>query len=270
MKESEGLYRSFRFIKRLLISVAAVLIGMVVLGYTVFMRHVDAQAAWFSASRELSNGTLHYGEHVERWAKAFQRRPADYYRAANGLLVATNDRVIFVGIAPTDKLENEDAPATILQYEYPNDTLLRVEPERVYLLTARGLRISHPGLPKTTIAASPGEEGALDSLVSYVSRKLVTEREAARREQKLRADVAALINAPIYYVVRRGDALSSIATRFDATGDQIRAWNNLPNDKVRIGARLIVKPAGPRKPPPPAAMKPVTTKPGAGSRPSKR
>ena len=43
-----------------------------------------------------------------------QRRPTDYYRASNGLLVATNERVIFLGVAPTDKLESEDAPATIV------------------------------------------------------------------------------------------------------------------------------------------------------------
>jgi LysM repeat protein len=268
MKESEGLYRSFRFFKRLLIGAAVVLIGMAVLGYTLFMTHVDARDAWTAASRELNGGMLHYGEHVERWTKAYQRRPADYYRSANGLLVATSDRVIFIGVAPTDKLENEDAPETILQYEFPSDTLLTLEPQRFYFMTAKGVRISHPGLPPATIAAVRGEERSLEELVDYVARKIAAEREAARREQKLRADVAALINEPIYYVVRRGDALFSIARRFDATPEQIKAWNNLPSDKIRIGERLVVKPEGPRQPPPPPAPPPA--KPAAGSPPSKR
>jgi hypothetical protein len=265
MKESEGLYRIVRFFKRLFIGIAIALVGMAVLGYTLFMRHVDARGAWKAAARQLSGGTLHYGEHIERYAKAFQRRPTDYYRSSNGLLAATNDRVIFIGVAPTDKLENEDAPATILQYEFPNDTLLKLKTERVYFMTARGVRISHPGIPTALIAATPGEEGALDSLVASVSRKIAERKEAARREQRLRAAVAALINEPIYYTVRRGDALSSIAARFDATNDQIKAWNSLATDRVKIGQKLIVKAEGPRQKPPPPALKPA-----AGSRPSRR
>ena len=268
MKESEGLYRSFRFLKRLFIGTMIVLISMVVLGYTILMRNVDARGAYAAAGRELRGGMLHYGEHVERWAKAFQRRSADYYRAGNGLLVATNDRVMFIGVAPSDNLENEDAPQRIVQYEFPNDTFLTLAPQRLYFLSATGVRISHPGMPSTTIAAARGEEAALDSLITYVSRKLAAQREAARRERKLRADVAALINAPIYYTVKRGDALFSIAARFDATADQIRAWNNIVGDRVRIGDKLIVKPEGPRQPPPPPA--PPKPKPAAGTPPSRR
>jgi len=270
MKESEGLYRIIRFFKRLLIGIAIVLVGMVVLGYTIFMRRVDARGAWRAAARELAGGTLHYGEHIDRYAKAFQRRPTDYYRSSNGLLAATNDRVIFIGVAPTDKLENEDAPATILQYEFPNDTLLKLRTERVYFMTARGVRISHPGIPTALIAASPGEEVAFDSLIASVNRKIVTERAAALRERRLRAAVAALINEPIYYVVRRGDALSSIAARFDATNDQIKAWNHLTSDRVRINDKLIVKPEGPRQKPPPPPPPVPRSKPAAGNRPSKR
>jgi LysM repeat protein len=43
--------------------------------------------------------------------------------------------------------------------------------------------------------------------------------------------------------VKRGDALSLIATKFDATPDQIRQWNQLEGDRVKIGQRLLVKPA---------------------------
>ena len=108
------------------------------------MRHVDARGAWQSAARELNGGMLQYGERVQAFAKAFKRRPTDYYRASNGLLVATNERLLFVGIAPSDKLENADAPATILQYEFPNDTLLSLKKRRLYLLSASGVRIEHP------------------------------------------------------------------------------------------------------------------------------
>jgi hypothetical protein len=246
MKESEGLYRWFRFIKRLVIGLFVVSAAVMLFGYAVFMRHVDARGAWKSAARELNGGMLHYGEHVEKFAKAFQRRPTDYYRASNGLLVATNDRLIFIGIAPSDKLQNEDAPQTILQHEFPNDTLLTLRQERLYLLTAHGVRVTRPSTGTQLFAASRGDEGALDSLIDHVNRKLDAQRVEAIRERRIRAAVAALINQPIYYVVRRGDAISSIATRFDTNDDYIKKWNNLPSDRVRIGDTLIVKPKGPR------------------------
>ena len=228
-----------------------------VFGYAVFMRRVDARGAWGAASRELNGGMLHYGEHVEKYAKAFQRRTADYYRASNGLLVATTDRVIFIGIAPTDKLENEDAPATILSYEFPNDTMLTMKGKRLYFLTAHGVRIVHGPGTVQDFASSPGDEAALDSLVDHVNRKLDNQRIEAIRERRIRAAVARLIDEPIYYRVKRGDAISSIATRFDATVEILKKLNNLPNDKVKIGQQLIVKAKGPRPklppPPPPRA-----------------
>jgi hypothetical protein len=259
MKESEGLYRWFRFIKRSLIGLLVVAAGIMLFGYAVFMRHVDARGAWRSAARELNGGMLHYGEHVEKFAKAFQRRPTDYYRASNGLLVATNDRVIFVGIAPSDKLENEDAPPTILQYEFPNDTMLKMKKERLYFLTAHGVRVTHPSTGTQLFAASRGDEPALDSLIDHVNRRLDALRVEVIRERRIRAGVQALIDQPIYYVVKRGDAISSIAKRFDTTVEYIKKWNNLTSDKVRIGDRLIVKAKGPRPripAPPPATTRP--------------
>jgi len=251
MKESEGLYRSFRFIKRAIIGVMVIVLGVTVFGYAIFMRQVDARGAWTAASRELNGGMLGYGERVERFAKAYQRRPADYYRASNGLLVATNDRVIFVGIAPTDKLDNEDAPATILQYEFPNDTLLSLDQRRLYGLTATGVAISHGDGVVREFAAADGSESTLDSLVVHVNRRLVAQREEAARERTLRAAVAALIDEPIFYVVKRGDALFSIAKKFDTTPEQLRAWNNIVGDRVKIGQQLTVKPKGPRPAPQP-------------------
>jgi hypothetical protein len=250
MRESEGIYRFGRFLKRTLIGLAAVVIGLMIFGYAVFMRHVDARGAWQAAARELNGGMLQYGERVEAFAKAYKRRPTDYYRASNGLLVATNERVIFVGIAPSDKLENEDAPATLLQYEFPNDTMLALKKRRLYMLTASGVRVEHPRSGSEEFAASPGDEESMRKLVELVNRRLDAQRVEAIRERRIRAGVQALIDQPITYVVRRGDAISSIAARFDTTPENIRKWNNIVGDRVRIGDTLIVKAKGPREPPP--------------------
>ena len=47
---------------------------------------------------------------------------------------------------------------------------------------------------------------------------------------------------PKYYTVKRGDALSSIAARWNTTADTLRAWNNISGNKIRIGQTLLVKP----------------------------
>ncbi len=242
MKESEGLYRSFRFLKKALLGLALVLVGLLLFGYFFFMRHVDAPKAWSAADRELQGDMLQYGEKVQRKAKVFMRRPSDYYRGANGILYATNDRLIFIGVAPGSKFENEDAPPMILSQEFPNDTLLDLRGTRLYFLTAHGVRVTHPGVPRGEFAAIRGEEAALDSLADYVNSINAAQRKEAAREKRLRQAVDALIKQPLYYTVKRGDAISLIAKRFDATAEQIRQWNQLEGDRVKIGQRLLVKP----------------------------
>jgi LysM repeat protein len=243
MKESEGLYRSFRFLKKALIGLAVVLVALLLFGYFFFMRHVDAPKAWAAADRELQGGMLHYGEKVERRAKVFMRRPSDYYRGANGMLYATNDRLIFIGVAPGSKFESEDAPPLIVSQEFPNDTLLSMRPGRLYFLTAHGVRVSHPGAAKGDFAALANQAPALDSLVDYVNTVHDTQRKDAAAERKLMAAVDALIKEPLYYTVKRGDALFSIARKFDTTPDQLRQWNQIEGDRVKIGQKLLVKPA---------------------------
>ena len=243
MKESEGLYRSFRFLKKALFGLAVVLVALLLFGYFFFMRHVDAPKAWNAADRELQGGMLHFGEKVERKAKVFMRRPSDYYRGANGMLYATNDRLIFIGVAPGSKFESEDAPPVIVSQEFPNDTLLTMRPGRLYFLTAHGVRVAHPGVANGDFAAIGAQAPALDSLVDYVNTLHDTQRKDAAAERKLLAAVDALIKEPLYYTVKRGDALFSIARKFDTTPEQIQQWNQLQGDRVKIGQRLLVKQA---------------------------
>jgi hypothetical protein len=169
MKESEGLYRSFNLIKQLLLGIAALLLGLLVFGYFFFMRHVDAPKAQAAAERELQGGALHYGEHGAKKAKVYQRRPTDYFRGLDGMLYATNDRLIFIGVAPSDQLESADAPPVIITQEFPNDTLLQVEHRRLFLLTSHGVVIRRPGSPVGQFGSNRGDEKSLDALIDYVT-----------------------------------------------------------------------------------------------------
>jgi LysM repeat protein len=123
--------------------------------------------------------------------------------------------------------------------------MLTLKNRRLYMLTAKGVRITHGGTAQD-FAASPGDEESLAKLANHVNRRLDALRVEAIRENRIRAGIAELINQPIRYVVRRGDAISSIAARFDTTPENIRAWNNIVGDRVRIGDTLIVKAEGPR------------------------
>ena len=242
MRESEGLYRSFRFLKKALIGLTVVILGLLVFGYLFFMRHVDAPKAWAAADRELQGGMLHFGETIDRKARVFMRRPTDYYRGANGMLYATNERLIFIGIAPGDKFEDDDSPPVVISMEYPNDTSLVLDPARLFFLTAHGVRVSHPAAPPVELATIRGQGPALDSLVEHVNAIHTRQRREAARERRIRAAVAAVIRQPLYYTVKRGDALSLVAKKFDATPEQIQQWNQLVGDRIRIGQRLLVKP----------------------------
>lgn len=242
MRESEGLYRSFRFLKKALIGLTVVILGLLVFGYLFFMRHVDAPKAWAAADRELQGGMLHFGEAIDRKARVFMRRPTDYYRGANGMLYATNERLIFIGIAPGDKFEDDDSPPVVISMEYPNDTSLVLDPARLFFLTAHGVRVSHPSAQPVELATIRGQGAALDSLVEHVNAIHTAQRREAARERGIRAAVAALIRQPLYYTVKRGDAIFSVARKFDATPEQIREWNQIEGDRIRIGQRLLVKP----------------------------
>jgi len=44
----------------------------------------------------------------------------------------------------------------------------------------------------------------------------------------------------IYYNVRKGDSLIKIAKRFRVSVKQIREWNNIKNDRIRIGQKITI------------------------------
>lgn len=242
MREQEGLYRSIRFLKRAFIGTAILVAGIVAFGYFFFMRHVDAPKAWASADREIASGMLRYGERVERKARVFQRRASEYYRGANGILYATSERIIFVGVAPATSTQNEDAPDVIITSDFPNDTVLNMELRRVYLMSSHGVKLTYPGKPSAVYAAYPGAGDALDSLVINVNRRITAMKDTAAMERRLREAVAKLVRQPLYYRIRSGDALSVVSKKFGTTPEKLREWNKLTGDRVRIGDSLLVKP----------------------------
>jgi len=241
MRQNEALYRAARFVKRLIIGLITIVLVVTAVGYFFLIRKVDPHSAWTYAQRELDGGMLHYGERPMRLARVYRRRATSYFRQANGLLVATPERVIFIGLEPRDKLAGADAPSAILTSAFPDDTLLSAATHRIYALSAHGIVLSR-GSRTESYAAAPGYEDDVDSLVAYIDRHKDQLRAAAVQDRKLREQLASLLRQPLRHVVERGDAISTIAARYGATPEQIREWNHLSGDKVRIGQTLLVRP----------------------------
>jgi membrane-bound lytic murein transglycosylase D len=68
--------------------------------------------------------------------------------------------------------------------------------------------------------------------------------EAKKMRENKEQPLLELINAPerVQYSVQPGDALSLIARRYGVQVSQIKTWNNLKDNTIRVGQRLTVYP----------------------------
>lgn len=200
------------------------------------------------AERELRLNTLAEGERVIRMVAVFQRPWIDYFRATRGLLVLTDRRLLFLGLEPRDLLGSGDSPPTFTEHDFPIDTMVQLRPGRTFFGIAKAVVIQTAEGNYRFGVASQGWGKASLLLHSVAARHerviAISEKQAQRRllidaQRKVAQQEAAKAK---YYTVQRGDALSTIAARWNTTPDTLRAWNNIPNNKIRIGQRLLVKP----------------------------
>ena len=200
------------------------------------------------AERELRLNTLVDGERVVRLVAVFQRPWIDYFRATRGLLVLTDRRLLFLGLEPRDLLGAGDSPPTFTEHDFPVDTAVQIRPGRTFFGIAKALVIDTPegsfryGVP----SQAWGKASLLLHSVAARHERLVAigvnqakQRAAIEEQKKLVLQQAA---NPKYYTVKRGDALSSIAARWNTTPDHLRQWNNIEGNRIRVGQALLVKP----------------------------
>jgi len=200
------------------------------------------------AERELRLNTLGEGERVIRMVAVFQRPWIDYFRATRGLLVLTDRRLLFLGLEPRDLLGNGDSPPTLTEHDFQVDTVVQLRPGRTFFGIAKAVVVDTPegsyrfGVPSQVWGKA---SLLLHSLAARHERIFAMgERQAKQRaviesQRKLALGQAAKAK---YYTVKRGDAISSIAARWNTTQDHLREWNNISGNKIRIGQSLLVKP----------------------------
>lgn len=219
----------------------AVVIALLAGGLAVHVYRTQPRPARRLVERELREGILADGERVVNLVTVFRRRPSDYFRATRGLLALSNERLVYVGIAPRDILGPDEPVPVFESRDFVPDTLLRLSSGRTLLGAARALVIQRVD-EKHTFGVPDDEWAEAQRMVTEVRRRHAVARSEAERLRKVRFVADSVERAPKYHVVRRGEALISIAREYDTTPEQLRALNGLPDDRIRVGQRLLVKP----------------------------
>lgn len=222
-------------------------LGLLVLlgaGYLLLMRHVDPAAARAQVASELAALPLEPGERVERTAAVYLRSPWDYFRSSHGVIAATDRRLIVLTIAPSDRFAGETERAVMERREFPKDTTLRIAEVRANYGLAKGIRLAAGGR-RATYAVFDEDAPALDSLIANVTQRQDSIHAAAREAARQRRLLVETLKQPIWYRVRPGDAVASIAQRFNLTPERLREINRMTTDRIRIGDSLMIKPPTP-------------------------
>jgi LysM domain-containing protein len=227
---------------------AAVVVAGLLAQFAVHTYRTEPRNTSAIAERELRLNTLGEGEHVVRMVAVFQRPWIDYFRATRGLLVLTNRRLLFLGLEPRDLLGSGDSPPTFTEHDFAVDTLVQLHSGRTFFGIAKAVVIGTPDGNYRFGVASPAWGKArllLHSVEARQQRLLAIGARQAKRRELLEAQRKVATHAAMqakYYTVKRGDALSTIAARWNTTADTLRAWNSLPSNKIRVGQSLLVKP----------------------------
>lgn len=230
-------------------AIAALLLIAIPVGLGI--AHSDSPGARALTERELRGSSLQPGEEVITVTSAFQRPALDYFRATRGVLALTNRRLYFLGVEPKDPLSVAEGPQTFRERSFPVDTLVKVYRGRTFFLLAPAIVVNGP-MGRAAFGIPPGALKEADALLAAVAarhRALYAEgvRQAALRRAATRATEVAEQEArkPQFYTVQRGDALASIAARYNTTPDKLRQWNGITGNSIKVGQQLMVRPAAP-------------------------
>lgn len=210
------------------------------LALAVYLDRGDPPRSARAIEREIEF-VLERGEVVERRVPVTRRHWWHFFRVSHGALIATDRRVLYIGVPPASLLHRDAGPA---------ETDVRAWSYAEGLAVARSRAL--PGRPAAVhLAGAGGSEMLLlagrdlrqaDTLFALVGRhleELRATREAERRAVEAARDAA---RRAIYHQVRPGESLTLLAVRYGANIDSLRAWNGLTTDRIAAGQRLLVKP----------------------------
>lgn len=210
-------------------------------GYVLWQQHLDPATAHATLAQELSGYALEPGESLRASAFLYRRSPLAYFRSTHALLAATDRRLLLLTITPVDPLTREMETTLPAIHDLPKDTTVRLDTGRVMFGLARGVIIHAKDVSESWAARDEqwDDVRAVLADVSTVQRAMREDGEAIRL-----ARLAAIERArqPIWHMVRRGEALLSIANRYGTSPERLRELNGMETDRIRAGDSLLVKP----------------------------
>ena len=82
-----------------------------------------------------------------------------------------------------------------------------------------------------------------DSILAYQARQLIHDRRTEiDMAQKTSIAGGYMVNGTMFYKIRKGDTLGSIAKKFHVTVSQLQKWNGLKGTNIYTGKNLRVSP----------------------------
>jgi hypothetical protein len=232
-----------RWRSALRVSVIAVvmLVAVIALAGLLWMRRGDVRAARRTAAAE-ARLALEPGERVEGEVNVSQRHWYHYFREMHGVLLATDRRMLYVGVEPAPLVPpREYEPQAFEERAYAWDTSTTLRRERVFFNTSRGA-VLRAREGRQEFAVSAPEQERLVAMVTMAARRNAAVREQLERDRQARLAAEVEARKPRYHTVQRGEALISIAAQYGVTIEQLREWNALTSDRIRAGQQLMVKP----------------------------
>ena len=230
-----------------------VIVGVIALAilvqFAVHTVRTDPRDSRAIALRELEVNTLEPGERVARMVSVFKRPAISYFRATRGLLALTNKRLLYIGVEPRDLLAAPDLPPTFEERDFALDTMVHVTSGRTFFGVARAVVITTPnekiklGVPSGVWPDAERLVVAMDARREHAVALSVQQKALLARAEADRKAAEASRRQAKYYTVRRGDALGGIATIWNTTTDKLREWNKLPDNKIKVGQTILVRPA---------------------------
>ena len=223
-----------------LTSTSALLAVAGLVAATAILPPIGARRIAREAAQREVEAQLGPNERVVAKTFASQRRWTDMWRESFGIVVATDQRVLYVGAPPTPLLRpREDGPSELIVQSYPYDAAFTLEPRSLFRGYVRGLALRTPTLSANFVVDDQQWSEAL-----AVSRSSAAARMAVTRdlEQLSDMDRPAAPRAAEYvpYVVQRGETLTGLARRFRTSPDVLRQLNQLRSDDIKVGQRLRV------------------------------
>lgn len=228
-------------VRRTLLWVIATVVLLAGIGYVLMVRHVDPGSARSAIMAELANVPMYPGERIETSVAVYRRSPWDYFRSTHGVLSATSLRLLLLTVPPSDRFSGELERAVVERREFPKDTLTRLDTGRVLVGLVPGVVVQR-GNARISLAVQDEEWPSLRAVVRNVAARRDSILAAGRTAQRMRSFADQVARQPVWYRVRTGDALATIATIFNTTPERLREINRMTDDRIRVGDSILVKP----------------------------